>query len=181
MAQLLKIARFLDSLAEGTGRAVAWLALALTALTVYDVVARYAFQSGSVALQEAEWHIFAVLFLLAAAYTLKHDAHVRVDILYGRLGPRGKGIVDLLGTLLLLLPFCLLMIGTSWEFVSLSWEMGESSSDPGGLPYRWLLKGMIPLGFLLVALQGVAQAIHALRAVVTGAEDPDGAKEPNVV
>lgn len=181
MTRLIAFARLLDAVAERTGRVVSWLALVLTALTAYDVFARYLFHAGSVALQEAEWHVFAVLFLLAAAYTLKHDAHVRVDVFYGRLGPRGKGIVDLIGTLVFLLPFSALLIWTSLSFVSLSWEMGESSADPGGLPYRWALKGMIPAGFALVALQGIGLACRSLVAVITGEGDPENGKEPNVV
>ncbi len=182
MSRLLAFARLLDAVSEATGRIVSWLALVLTALTAYDVVARYLFHAGSVALQEAEWHVFAVLFLIAAAYTLKHDAHVRVDVFYGRLGPRGKGIVDLFGTVVFLLPFTALLTWTSWNFVSMSWEMGESSADPGGLPYRWLMKGMIPVGFFLVGLQGIALSIHSLIAVITGTpQGDDDPREINVV
>ena len=160
----------LDSLAETVGRMVSWLVLLLVLLIGYDVIMRYLFQQGSVALQELEWHLFALLFLFGAAYTQKHDGHVRVDILYrSRLvSGRGRALIDLAGTLLLLIPFCLLVIYSSWPFVESAWQHGESSPDPGGLPLRWLIKATIPAGFALLLLQGLADALKSLLRLLEG-------------
>ncbi len=160
----------LDALAETVGRMVSWLVLLLVLLIGYDVIMRYLFQQGSVALQELEWHLFALIFLLGAAYTQKHDGHVRVDILYrSRLvSGRGRALIDLVGTLLLLIPFCLLVIYSSWPFVESAWQHGESSPDPGGLPLRWLIKAAIPAGFALLLLQGVADALKSLLRLMEG-------------
>jgi len=155
---LHRIAAAIQSFSEWSGRLISWLVLALVVIISYDVAMRYLFQDGSVALQELEWHLFALIFLLAAAYTLKHDAHVRVDVFYHSrlMTDRRRAWVDLLGGLFFLLPFCLLLINGSIPFVSSSFAMLEGSPDPGGLPFRFLLKAAIPLGFLLLLLQGVA-------------------------
>ncbi|VAX19796.1 TRAP dicarboxylate transporter, DctQ subunit, unknown substrate 6 [hydrothermal vent metagenome] len=160
-------ASFFDNLNEWTGKAVSWLTLVLTFVTAWDVTARYLFKSGSVAIQELEWHIFAITFLLSAGYTLKHHAHVRVDIIYARLGKRGQAAIDLFGSLLFLLPFCVLMIYTSTGFIESSWAVRESSGDPGGLPARYILKSMIPVGFLLLGLQGVSLAINSAITIIS--------------
>lgn len=150
---------------EWSGRLIAWLVLAMVLVVGYDVAMRYLFQSGSVALQEIEWHLFALLFLLGSAYTFKHDGHVRVDIFYKSrwMNKRRRAWLDLFGGIILLTPFCLLVIFSSFPFVENSFVMGEGSPDPGGLPWRYLLKAAIPMGFFLVLLQGVA---HMLRCVV---------------
>ena len=160
------IITWIENIAEGIGRAVSWLVLAMVLLIGYDVAMRYLFQAGSVALQELEWHLFALLFLLGSAYTFKHDSHVRVDIFYHsrRMTDRGRAWIDLLGGLFLLMPFCLLIIVSSLPFVETAFVMGEGSPDPGGLPFRFLLKAVIPLSFALVLLQGLA---HMLRSAHT--------------
>jgi TRAP-type mannitol/chloroaromatic compound transport system permease small subunit len=161
------IARAIEVLSEWCGRIVAWLVLAMALIIVYDVGMRYLFQSGSIRLQELQWHLFALLFLLGAAYTLKHDGHVRVDLFYRSrfLSVRGRALVDLLGTALLLVPFCVLVITGSIPFVESAWRFGEGSPDPGGLPHRFLLKAAIPLGFALVLLQGVALMIRSAQTL----------------
>jgi TRAP-type mannitol/chloroaromatic compound transport system permease small subunit len=133
---------------------------------------RYLFQAGSTALQELEWHIFALIFLLGAAYTLKHDGHVRVDVFYHAkwMTPKGRAWVDLLGVSLFLVPFCILIIYSSWPFVHNAYELGESSPDPGGLPYRFVLKAAIPFGFALLVLQGVAMAIRSAQTLCCGSK-----------
>jgi TRAP-type mannitol/chloroaromatic compound transport system permease small subunit len=159
----LRFADYIERFSELTGRLISWLVLAMALIIGYDVAMRYLFQSGSVALQELEWHLFALVFLFGAAYTLKHDDHVRVDIFYRSrcMGPRRRAAVDLLGSLLFLIPFCLLVISGSLPFVENAYAMAESSPDPGGLPARWLLKAAIPLGFSLLLLQGLALAIRS--------------------
>ena len=161
---LQRLITVIDAISEGCGRAVAWLVLAMVLVIGYDVAMRYLFQSGSVALQELEWHLFALVFLLGAAYTLRHDGHVRVDILYNShwMSDRRRAMIDLFGGLFLLAPFCVMIIVTSLPFVANSFGMGEGSPDPGGLPARWLLKAAIPLGFGLLLLQGLANTLRAL-------------------
>jgi len=166
-AGLQQAAAWIERLSEFSGRMIAWLVLLLVLLISYDVAMRYLFQGGSVALQELEWHLFALIFLLGAANTLKHDGHVRVDVFYqNRMGKRGRAWVNLLGTLLFLIPFCSLVIVSAWPFVHDAWLFHESSPDPGGLPARWLLKAAIPIGFLLLLLQGLADAIHSLQILL---------------
>jgi TRAP-type mannitol/chloroaromatic compound transport system permease small subunit len=163
-----KLSRFIqviDSFIEWTGKLTAWLVLALVLLVCYDVAMRYFFHQGSIALQELEWHLFALIFLLGAAYTLKHDEHVRVDVLLNSrfISERQRHWVNLLGGLFLLLPFCILILITSWPFVENAYLYQESSPDPGGLPYRFILKASILVAFVLLILQGTANILrHAL-------------------
>lgn len=163
----------IDRLIERLGSAVSWLSLAMVLLIGWDVMMRYLFQSGSVALQELEWHLFSILFLLGAAYTLKHDGHVRVDILYKSrlLSDRSRAWVDMLGSLVFLIPFCLIIIINSATFVESSYTFAESSPDPGGLPYRWLLKAMIPAAFSLLLLQGISMACKNLARLLEPDEE----------
>lgn len=162
--------RFADRLSEGVGRAAAWLSTLLVLVVCYDVVTRYVFKNSSVAVQELQWHLFSLLFLLAAAWTLKHDKHVRVDVLYSRFSPRQKAIVNFAGSLLFLIPFCALVIWSSRNFVWNSYRIGETSPDPGGLPSRWILKSSIPISFALLLIQGVAMACRSWITITTGKE-----------
>jgi TRAP-type mannitol/chloroaromatic compound transport system permease small subunit len=161
---LVHIASAIETLVEWVGRTVAWLVVVLVLVTVYDVVMRYVLQQGSVAIQEMEWHIFAAIFLLGGAYTLRHDGHVRVDVLYRsrKLSDTARAAIDLAGTVLFLLPFSALMVWSSLDFVSAAFTHNEMSPDPGGLDYRWLAKALIPAGFALIFLQGIAQVIGTL-------------------
>ena len=162
MSWLQTLSRKIDALNERVGRAVSWLAFLMVAVVAWNVFLRYLFHKGSVAMQELEWHLFGPLFLLTAAYTLVHDEHVRVDILYSRLSTRAKAVVDLAGSLLFLIPVCILVVYTSWGFVAASWAAREGTPDPGGLPARYILKAVIPVAFSLLTLQGLSMAIHSL-------------------
>ena len=162
--------KFVNTLNERIGFLVSWLTTAMVAVVCYDVFTRYLLKQSSVAVQELEWHLFAVIFLLGAAYTLKHDRHVRVDVIYMRLSERQRAWINLLGTLLFLIPFSLLIIWSSKNFVINSFVIGESSPNPGGLPARYLLKACIPLGFILVLLQALSLAFSAL-TVIVGRDD----------
>jgi TRAP-type mannitol/chloroaromatic compound transport system permease small subunit len=150
---------------EKTGRAISWLVLAMVLLICYDVAMRYLFQQGSVALQELEWHLFALLFLLGGAYTLKHDAHVRVDVLYQSryVSDKTRAWISILCTVLFLFPFCLLIVLTSWPFVENAFFYNEGSPDPGGLPYRFILKSAILIGFAMIMLQGIAEILKNIQ------------------
>lgn len=155
----------IDKFSELSGKLVSWLVLLMVLIIVYDVSMRYLFRIGSVGLQELEWHLFSVLFLLGAAYTLKHDGHVRVDVFFNsrKCSDYCRAWINLAGFLLLLLPFSLLIINSSTVFVLNAFVIGEGSPDPGGLPYRFVLKAMMPLGFALLIVQGLS---HFLSNVV---------------
>lgn len=137
-------------------------------LVSYDVTMRYFFSSGSIALQEMEWHIFAIIFLIGAAYTFKHDDHVRLDLFYHShfMNDCRRAWINLFGSIFMLVPFCLLLIYSAWPFVSLSYTSMEGSPDPGGLSYRWLLKAVIPLGFALLLLQGLGDILKNLGRIL---------------
>lgn len=164
----------IEWLTHKVGMAAAWLTSALVLIICFDVFNRYLLNKSFVAVQELEWHIFAVIFLMGAAYTLKQDAHVRVDVFYAKASPRTQALIDLIGSLVLLVPFCLLIIWSSKAFVLSSYAIGETSPDPGGLPARYLLKATLPLGFFLVLLQGVAMALKSLLRLLGHASQADG-------
>jgi TRAP-type mannitol/chloroaromatic compound transport system permease small subunit len=151
----------IDRLNVAIGRAVAWLALAVVLLQFALVVARYLFGLGSVWLTETVIYAHATLFMLAAAWTLSAGGHVRVDIFYAEASARTKALVELIGALLLLLPFMLVLIWLSVPYAARSWAILEHSQETSGLPIIFALKTLIPLLALLMALQGVAQAIRA--------------------
>lgn len=162
------IASALEGLTEFTGKLVSWLVLLLVILVSYDVGMRYLLQSGSIAIQELEWHIFSLIFLLGAAYTLKHDDHVRLDLIYQSrfMNDYRRAWINFLGSILFLIPFSILVIISSWQFISLAFIHGEGSPDPGGLPFRWIIKSAIPAGFLLLALFGVSTMIRNLQIIL---------------
>jgi len=165
---LEKIIIFINTLSEWTGKIIAWLVLFMVLIIVYDVATRYFLNIGSVALQELQWHFFALIFLLGGAYTFKHDGHVRVDVMYQSrwMNDRRRAWVNLLGGIIILIPFCSLVIYASLPFVSSSFSFHEGSPDPGGLPYRFLLKSAIPLGFFMIMLQGIALSLDSLKYLI---------------
>ena len=156
----------IDRLSEWAGRALAWLTLAMVIVTVVIVAGRYALDENSIALQESVVWLHGLVLMLGLGYTLKHDAHVRVDVFYRRLGERGRAVVDLAGTALLLLPLCAFIFWSSWGFVVDAWALGERSREAGGLPALYLLKTAIPIAAVLLALQGVRMAVVAVRTIV---------------
>jgi len=166
MKLVLRVSAWIDALNEWIGRGTAWVSLALVAVVFIDVVMRYALNRSFVFAQELEWHIFAFIFLIGAGYTLLHDGHVRVDIFYQRFGFKGRAWINLLGVLIFLIPGCLMVILTSWHFVVRAFAVGEGSPDPGGIPYRFIVKGLIPVGFSLLPLQGISMGIHSLMQIL---------------
>lgn len=159
---LVRLAAAIECLGEWTGRGIAWLTLLMVLVQFGVVVLRYAFNTGWIAMQESILFLHALVFMLGAAYTLKHDAHVRVDIFYSKFGARGKALVDLFGSLLLLLPVSLFLFAISWEYVVESWRLLEGSREAGGLPGVFLLKSAIPLMAGLLVLQGLAILARSL-------------------
>ncbi|MEZ5519544.1 MAG: TRAP transporter small permease subunit [Gammaproteobacteria bacterium] len=145
------------------GRAVAWLATVLVLVTGLVVLLRYAFQTGSIALQESLIYINALLFTLGAGYTLRHDGHVRVDIFYSRMTNRNRALVDTAGTLFLLLPVCGYILWSSWDYVAFSWRIHEGSAESSGLQIVYLLKSTILVLATFLLWQGIAELLKAIR------------------
>jgi TRAP-type mannitol/chloroaromatic compound transport system permease small subunit len=116
--------------------------------------------------QDLEWHLFGFIFLIGAGYTLLHDGHVRVDIIYQRLSYKGQAWVNLLGVLLFLIPGCIMLISTSWKFTINSYSILEGSPDPGGIPFRFIIKGCMPLGFVLLLMQGISLGMHSFMQII---------------
>jgi TRAP-type mannitol/chloroaromatic compound transport system permease small subunit len=152
----------IDSLCRWIGYVVAWLTLAMVLVTFTIVMLRYGLNTGWIAMQESVIWMHAMVFLAGAAYTLQQDGQVRVDIFYRNFGSRGKAWVDLLGTLLLLLPTCGFIFYTSWDYVATSWSLQEGSRETGGIPAIYLLKSFMLLMALLLILQGLAIAWRSL-------------------
>jgi TRAP-type mannitol/chloroaromatic compound transport system permease small subunit len=150
----------IDTFTDGLGRAVAWLLPAMVAGTLVVVLLRYAANQGAIVLQESVLYLHGVVFMLGIPYALKADVHVRVDLIYSRLGPRGRAIVDLLGHLLFLVPVAVAMIVYSHGYVANSWRIFEGSSEVGGIPGIFLLKTLIPLTAGLLLLQGLAEIVR---------------------
>lgn len=155
----------IDRISEWAGRALAWLTLAMVVVTVVIVTGRYLFDTNSIALQESVVWMHGLVLMLGLGYTLKHDAHVRVDVFQRHFGDRGRAWTDLVGTVVLLLPFCTFIIWSSWGFVADAWALGERSREAGGLPGLYLLKTAIPVAAALLAAQGIAVAARAVRAI----------------
>ena len=162
---LAAVAARIDRLIAAVGRAVTWCVLAIALAEVAVVLMRYVFGLGSIWLTEAIGYAHATLFMGAAAWTLAAGGHVRVDIFYAEAGPRAKAIIDLIGALALLLPFALSLLALSLPYTARSWAILERSQEASGLPLVFLLKTLIPVFALLMALQGVAQAIRAAAAL----------------
>jgi TRAP-type mannitol/chloroaromatic compound transport system permease small subunit len=146
----------IDKTTKYLGYFTALVLVVLVLLVVYDASVRYFFSSGSIALQELEWHLFDVVILFGIAYTLKHSAHVRVDIFYASFSERTKSIINIISSLFFIIPFSLMIIYISVDFVLLSYEQNEVSSNPGGLEYRFLVKSLLPLSFFFLILQSIS-------------------------
>jgi TRAP-type mannitol/chloroaromatic compound transport system permease small subunit len=153
--------KIIDKFNLKLGEYTSWLTLLLVLIVCYDVFMRYLVKESSAALQELEWHIFSLIFLLAAGYTLKIDDHVRVDIIYVKLSKKKRALIDFLGSVFFLIPFCIIAIISSQGFVYQSFITQETSSDAGGLPARWILKSFIPISFFILMLEGISFAFKS--------------------
>jgi TRAP-type mannitol/chloroaromatic compound transport system permease small subunit len=162
---LVRAAGVLERWVDRIGRVTGWCAFALVVLMSFNVLLRYLFRTGSVAMQELEWHLMAPICLLGLSYALLHDGHVKVDIFYGRFSERARRIVDLVSMILVCLVVALL-IYLSLPYVEQSYRIGEKSPDPGGLTHRWILKALLPLGFALLLIQSLAALLRSLTAVL---------------
>ena len=172
MRTLHRTVELIDRLTDRLGRALAWLCLAMALVTGAIVLLRYGFGIGSIALQESVTYMHAAMFTLGAAYTLKRNGHVRVDIFYRRFSARGRAWVNSLGTVVFLLPFSLFLFAVSWQFVAGSWAVREGSPNPGGIHAVFLLKALLPLLALNLLLQGSAELLR--NGLLLVEDDRDG-------
>jgi len=169
------------------------LLILLVLVMCYNVIARYAFNASSIGLEELTWHAYAAIFMLGIPYALQSGSHVRVDLLFEKMSPKYQVLVDLVGTAVFLIPTCLVIIWTGWNFTSAAYGLGiqpdsissffnqlissgigEKSQDPGGLLNRWIIKGVIPLSFsflLLAAISTLMEKWLAFRNMTTGAKE----------
>ncbi len=150
---------------DRTGRAVAWLTFAMIVVTCVVVVLRYGFDTSAIMLQESVIYMHGMVFMLGLAYTARHDGHVRVDVLYGRMTPRARGIVNLAGHLVLTIPLCVTIFVTSLDYVASSWSVLEGSPEVGGIPAVFALKTLIPLSAAMLAAQAAVQSVREFRAL----------------
>jgi TRAP-type mannitol/chloroaromatic compound transport system permease small subunit len=151
------LSRRVDPILTWIGQSISWIWLILLATIVFNVVLRYAFGEGRIELEEIQWHLYSTGFLLGIAYTFQVDGHVRVDVLHERLSPRIQAWLELYGIILCVLPFTALILVFVTPFVITSFELGEVSVSPGGLPYRWLIKSMLFTGFFLLLLASLSR------------------------
>jgi TRAP-type mannitol/chloroaromatic compound transport system permease small subunit len=165
-----RFAATLDALSEHTGRAIAWLTLAMGLTGFVVVVLRYVLDTGFIWMQESMTWMHGIVFMIGAAYTFKHDEHVRVDVLYRRMSDRARAIVDLAGTVFFLLPLCGYLLYETAPYVESAWRVGERSREAGGLPALYLLKAVIPLMAMLLALQGCATILRCVATLRRGRE-----------
>lgn len=171
MRRLLRLSRLIDTVTERIGRAAAWLGLAAVIVSTISASLRYSINVGSNAWLEMQWYLNSAMFMLVAAWALKRNDHVRIDVIAGRLSPRVQAWIDILGSTLMLLPAVLIIGWYSWPTLVNSFEIGEYSSDPGGL-IRWPVRLLIPVAFGLLALQGVSEIIKRVAFLRGLAGDP---------
>jgi TRAP-type mannitol/chloroaromatic compound transport system permease small subunit len=168
---LLAFSRLVDWLNERLGRLVYWLILASVLVSSGNAVVRYVFARSSNGWLEIQWYLFSAVFLLGAGYTLQHNEHVRIDIIYSKLSPRTRASIDLLGGLFFLLPMAIIIMALAWPVFLDSWRLNECSTDAGGL-VRWPVKLLIPVGFFLLVLQGLSEIIKRIAFLAGLIPDP---------
>lgn len=162
MESLVKVSNLFSRIATRTGQWTAWLMLALMATIIFDVVSRRFFVLGSTKLQEFEWHLHTVLFMLCLGYAYIKDAHVRIELVREHLRPRTQIWLELLGCVLFMLPYCLMIAYFGIDFVARSYASGEISSAMTGLPHRWIIKAFMPAGFILLLMSGLSVLLRSI-------------------
>lgn len=172
MTLLLKLSQQIDWLTERVGKAAFWLVLMMTIISAGNASVRFAFNYSSNGLLEIQWYLFAAVFLLCSPYTLQKNEHVRIDVLSSKLSPRGLAVIDIIGTLFFLLPMVITVLWLSLPLVANSIKINEMSANAGGL-LRWPVKILLPIGFALLALQGVSELIKRIAFLAGLIEDPN--------
>ncbi len=179
MLNLLKLSRLIDRLNAAVGRWVAWLVLAAVLVSAGNAVVRKLLNTSSNAFLEIQWYLFAAVFLLVAGDTLRRQAHVRIDVLSGRLSKRTQAWIDILGVLCFLMPLVVMVVSLSWPIVARAYTSGEMSNNAGGL-IRWPVLALLPLGFALLGLQGLSELIKRVAWLRGLAADPAVAQDDTV-
>jgi TRAP-type mannitol/chloroaromatic compound transport system permease small subunit len=173
---LLKLSQLIDWLNERVGKGAFWLILIMTVISAGNATVRFTVDYSSNGLLEIQWYLFAAIFLLSAPYTLQKNEHVRIDVLSGKLSPRGLAIIDIIGTLFFLLPMVITILWLSLPLVAESYKINEMSANAGGL-IRWPVKILLPIGFTLLALQGISELIKRIAFLAGMIEDPNAKKK----
>jgi len=169
---LLKLSQLIDWISERVGKGAFWLILLMTVISAGNAVVRFVFNYSSNGLLEIQWYLFAAVFLLCSPYTLQKNEHVRIDVLSGKLSPRGLAVIDIIGTLFFLLPMVVLVLYLSIPLVADSYHISEMSANAGGL-IRWPVKILLPIGFTLLALQGISELIKRIAFLQGRIDDPN--------
>lgn len=160
------ITRILDKFTDLVGYIAATAMILMLLNVFYDVVMRYFFKNSSIGMQELEWHLFSVVFLFGMSYALKEDGHVRVDMFYENFRAKKKAIINILGSILFIIPFSLLIIKGGYAFAMDAYTLGELSGDPGGLTHRWIIKAAIGTSFVFLVLTTISFIIHNLGVIM---------------
>ena len=176
MTLLLKLSQLIDWLTERVGKGAFWLVLIMTLISAGNAVVRFIFNYSSNGLLEIQWYLFAAVFLLCSPYTLQKNEHVRIDVLSGKLSPRGLAVIDIIGTLFFLLPMVIVVLWLSLPLIAESYKINEMSANAGGL-IRWPVKILLPIGFTLLALQGVSELIKRIAFLAGMIDDPNDKKK----
>ena len=171
MTLLLKLSQLIDKLNERIGKATFWLVLVMTVICSLNACVRFIFNYSSNGLLEIQWYLFAAVFLLCAPYTLQKNEHVRIDVIAGKLSPKGQAWIDILGTIFFLLPMVIMVLWLSLPLVAESFHINEMSANAGGL-IRWPVKMILPIAFTLLALQGISELIKRIAFLAGRIDDP---------
>lgn len=167
---LLKVEQFFQGVSRLLGRILAVVFLLMTFNVFYDVIMRYFFHNSSVGMQEMEWHLFSIVILFGVSVSLLEEGHVRVDFIYDRYSVRTKAVINIIGTVFFLMPLAALVFFTSFDFVIDSYKIKEISENPGGLPYRYLIKGMIPLAFAMLIFCALGYTVKNINLFRRGSQ-----------
>jgi TRAP-type mannitol/chloroaromatic compound transport system permease small subunit len=166
-----KITKILDKFTDIIGYIAATAMILMLFNVAYDVIMRYFFKASSIGMQELEWHLFSVVFLFGMAYSLKENGHVRVDMFYERMKPKKQAVINIIGSLIFIIPFSILVIKGGYAFAYEAYDLGELSGDPGGLTHRWIVKSAIATSFVFLIIATISFILHNINTIITKKED----------